>query len=83
MCQTKTLWWISRVSEAAIRHTIVVFGRTIPNWCSEKLQKHWRKTTIVEAAPLQERDLLQLPTAPYISNEHVKISKEAFDLFYA
>ena len=39
-----------------------------------------KKTTVIDAAPLQERDLRNF-LQRYISNEQVKISKEAFDLF--
>ncbi|MGO3792521.1 MAG: DNA polymerase III subunit delta, partial [Enterococcus gilvus] len=46
----------------------------------KKITKALKKTEIIDAAPLQERALRNF-LQRYISNENVKISKEAFDLF--
>lgn len=48
--------------------------------CPQKNHEGLEKNTVIDARPLQERDLRNF-LQRYISNEQVKISKEAFDLF--
>ncbi|EOH82819.1 MULTISPECIES: DNA polymerase III subunit delta [Enterococcus] len=61
--------------------SILVFWANYPKLdARKKITKALKKTAVIEAAPLQERDLRNF-LQRYISNENVKISKEAFDLF--
>ncbi|MBU5364673.1 DNA polymerase III subunit delta [Enterococcus devriesei] len=46
----------------------------------KKITKALKKTTVIDAAPLQEKELRNF-LQRYISNENIKISREAFDLF--
>lgn len=61
--------------------SVVVFWANYPKLdARKKATKALKKTTVIDAAPLQERDLRNF-LQRYLSNEQVKISQEAFDLF--
>lgn len=64
-----------------VETSVVVFWANYPKLdARKKATKALKKTTVIDAAPLQERDLRNF-LQRYISNENVKISREAFDLF--
>lgn len=64
-----------------VETSVVVFWANYPKLdARKKATKALKKATVIDAAPLQERDLRNF-LQRYISNENVKISREAFDLF--
>ncbi|WP_407855724.1 DNA polymerase III subunit delta [Enterococcus hailinensis] len=64
-----------------VETSVVVFWANYPKLdARKKATKALKKATVIDAAPLQERYLRNF-LQRYISNENVKISREAFDLF--